>query len=273
MKSYLVAQIETLPSSIQKRNLTREYLQARILELLQQTGAMIPLAFHGGTALRFLYGIPRYSEDLDFALERAPDQYDFHVYLHAIQREFEAEGYEVSIKLSDRKAVHSAFVRFPSLLYELGLSPHQTETLAVKLEVDTNPPPGAELATTVIRRHVTLQLQHHDRASLLAGKLHALLQREYVKGRDLYDLLWYLSDPTWPSPNLTLLNNALRQTGWDGEPLTPENWHNVVCQSIAGLQWEQVMADVQPFLEQESQITLLTRETLMRILENMQSPR
>ena len=81
MKSYLVAQIETLPSSIQKRNLTREYLQARILELLQQVGAMIPLAFHGGTALRFLYGIPRYSEDLDFALERAPDQYDFHVYL------------------------------------------------------------------------------------------------------------------------------------------------------------------------------------------------
>jgi len=79
MKSYLVAQIETLPSPIQKRNLTREYLQARTLEFLQQAGAMIPLAFHGGTALRFLYGIPRYSEDLDLALERAPDQYDFHM--------------------------------------------------------------------------------------------------------------------------------------------------------------------------------------------------
>ena len=268
MKSYLVAQIETIPSPIQKRNLTREYLQARILELLQQAGAMIPLAFHGGTALRFLYGIPRYSEDLDFALERAPDQYDFQAYLRTIQRAFETEGYEVSVKLNDRRVVHSAFVRFSGLLYELGLSPHQTETLAVKLEVDTNPPAGAGLATTVVRRHVTLQLQHHDRASLLAGKLHALLQREYVKGRDLYDLLWYLSDPTWPSPNLTLLNNALRQTGWDGEPLSPENWRDIVHQSIAGLQWERVMADVRPFLEQESQITLLTRENLMRILEN-----
>jgi predicted nucleotidyltransferase component of viral defense system len=52
-------------------------------------------------------------------------------------------------------------------------------------------------------------LQHHDRASLLAGKLHALFQRRYVKGRDLYDLMWYLSDPNWPEPNLTLLQNAL----------------------------------------------------------------
>ena len=268
MKSYLVAQIETIPSPTQKRNLTREYLQARILELLQQAGAMIPLAFHGGTALSFLYGIPRYSEDLDFALERAPDQYDFQAYLRTIQRAFETEGYEVSVKLNDRRVVNSAFVRFSGLLYELGLSPHQTETLAVKLEVDTNPPAGAGLATTVVRRHVTLQLQHHDRASLLAGKLHALLQREYVKGRDLYDLLWYLSDPTWPSPNLTLLNNALRQTDWDGEPLSPENWRDIVYQSIAGLQWEQVMADVRPFLEQESQITLLTRENLVRVLEN-----
>jgi predicted nucleotidyltransferase component of viral defense system len=268
MKSYLVTQIEALPSSIQKRNLTREYLQARILELLQQAGAMIPLAFHGGTALRFLYGIPRYSEDLDFALERAPDQYDFHTYLRAIQREFEAEGYTVSVKLSDRKVVHSAFVRFPGLLYELGLSPHQTEILAVKLEVDTNPPAGADLVTTVVRRHVTLQVQHHDRASLLAGKLHALLQREYVKGRDLYDLLWYLSDPSWPSPNLTLLNNALRQTGWDGDSLSPENWRDIVHQSIAGLQWERVVADVRPFLEQESQIPLLTHENLIRVLED-----
>jgi len=73
---------------------------------------------------------------------------------------------------------------------------------------------NAVLATTVIRRHVVLQLQHHDRASLLAGKLHAILQRPYLKGRDLYDLAWYLSDREWPAPNLEYLNNALLQTGW-----------------------------------------------------------
>ena len=268
MKPYLIAQVRAAPSPISGRNVGREYLQARVLELLQRSGAMIPLAFHGGTALRFLHAIPRYSEDLDFALERSPDQYTFRAYLRAIQRQFEAEGYSVTVRLNDRRVVHSAFVRFTGLLYELGLSPHRDETLAVRLEVDTNPPAGAGLATTVVRRHVTLHLQHHDRASLLAGKLHALLQREYVKGRDLYDLLWYLSDPSWPSPNLTLLNNALRQTGWEGETLTPESWRDIVREKVASLPWERVIADVHPFLEQESVEALLTRENLLRLLED-----
>jgi hypothetical protein len=200
----------------QASNVAREYLQARILESLQRSGAMIPLAFHGGTALRFLHGLPRYSEDLDFALEHDAARYNLRAYLVALRTALSAEGYRIELKVNDRKVVHSAFVRFPGLLYELGLSPHRDEVLAVKIEVDTNPPAGAGLATTVVRRHVILQLQHHDRASMLAGKLHAILQRPYAKGRDLYDLLWYLSDPTWPAPNLVLLYNALRQTGWTG---------------------------------------------------------
>ena len=185
---------------------------------------MIPLAFHGGTALRFLFATARYSEDLDFALEQARSQYDFRAFLRAIRSTFTAEGYTLDLKVSDRKTVHSAFVRFRGLPYELGLSPHQDEVLAVNLEVDTDPPAGAGLVTTVIRRHVPLQLHHHDRASLLAGKLRAVLQRPYLKGRDLYDLLWYLSDPDWPAPNLVLLNNALQQTGWDAESLTEDSW-------------------------------------------------
>ena len=77
MKDYLADQLRTLSSSFHARNLAREYLQAQILGCLQQIGAMVPLAFHGGTALRFLYATPRYSEDLDFTLEQAHDQYDF----------------------------------------------------------------------------------------------------------------------------------------------------------------------------------------------------
>ena len=195
MKDYLATLVRAAPTPAHGRNVAREYLQARFLGALQRAGAMIPLAFHGGTALRFLYATARYSEDLDFALESARSQYDLRAYLRVIQTELQAEGYTVTIRVSDRKVVHSAWVRFPGLLYELDLSPHRDETLAVKLEVDTNPPAGAGLATTVVRRHVILQLQHHDRASLLAGKLHAILQRPYLKGRDLYDLLWYLSDP------------------------------------------------------------------------------
>ena len=267
MKEHLAELVRAAPSPAHGRNVAREYLQARILGSLQRAGAMIPLAFHGGTALRFLYASPRYSEDLDFALERARSQYDLRAYLRAIQSEFTHEGYAVELKVSDRKVVHSAFVRFPGLLHELGLSPHRSEVLAVKVEVDTNAPAGAELATTVVRRHVTLQLQHHDRASLLAGKLQAILQRPYLKGRDIYDLLWYLGDPDWPAPNLTLLDNALQQTGGTGPSPTAHNWREMVRHRVQTLAWDRVVTDVSPFLESSTELALLTLENVMRVLE------
>ena len=73
MKDYLLELVRNAVDPVQGRNLAREYLQARILGALQRSGGMLSLAFHGGTALRFLYGHGRFSEDLDFALERAPE--------------------------------------------------------------------------------------------------------------------------------------------------------------------------------------------------------
>jgi hypothetical protein len=250
------------------RNLVREFLQARILSALQRSGAMVPLAFQGGTALRFLYDIPRHSEDLDFALERAGAGYDFRGYLEAIGSDLQREGYRVDLgRTSERKVVHSAFVRFPGLLHEMGLSGHRDEALSVKLEVDTRPPRGAVLETTVVRRHVLLRIQHHDRASLLAGKLHAILQRPWPKGRDFYDLVWYLSDRDWPAPNLVLLNNALAQTVWGGTPLTAATWVDAVRARLRSVRWEALAADVSPLLESPADRALLTRGTVTRLLD------
>ena len=266
MKGYLadlVKQTNTAPGG---RNLVREYMQARILESLQRSGAMIPLAFHGGTALRFLFSHGCYSEDLDFALEGNPETYDFKSYLKAIRADLSQEGYQMDIKVNDQKTVNSAFIRFPGLLYEMGLSPMQSEVLAVKIEVDTHPPRGAGLTTTVVRRFVILRLHHHDKASLFSGKLHAVLQRPYPKGRDMYDLLWYLSDPTGPEPNLVLLNNALVQTHWGGGELTSENWKRQVWHRLKGLNWSGIAADVQPFVEPNFDLKLLTLENFERLL-------
>lgn len=268
MKDYLAELIRTYPTPIHARNAIREYLQARILGGLQRAGAMIPLAFHGGTALRFLYATARYSEDLDFTLERNKNLYDFRSYLKTIKNELGAEGYTLELKANDRRTIHSAFIRFSGLLFELGLSSHRNEVLAVKIEIDTNPPAGAGLATSVVRRHLTLQLQHHDPASLLAGKLHAILQRPYIKGRDLYDLLWYLSDATWPPPNLMLLNNALQQTGWAGKPLKEDNWRAVLRKRLQVISWERVGDDVRPFLEQGADPNLVMRENIMSLLKD-----
>jgi predicted nucleotidyltransferase component of viral defense system len=266
MKAHLIDLAQQRADPIARQNTAREYLQARILTALQRAGAMIPLAFHGGTALRVLYGIPRYSEDLDFTLEQAANLYDFRQYLRSIKSALQAEGYQVGVKMNDRKVVHSAFIRFEGLLFELGLSPHPNQIFAIKLEVDSNPPAGAALETTVIRRHATLQLQHHNPASLLAGKLHAVLQRPYTKGRDIFDLFWYLSAPQWSTPNFTLLNNALQQTGWQGETLDVQNWRQLLRLRLESLNWQSVSKDVTPFLEAGFNSDVFTQENLLRLL-------
>jgi len=266
MKEHLAALVHDSRNPSAARNQVREYLQARILGSLQRSGAMIPLAFHAGTALRFLFSLPRSSEHLDFALERPSELYDLHAYLSDIQRLFEAEDYRLQIRSSDQKTVHAAFVRFPGLLGELSLSGQPEEALAIRLEVDTQPPEGSVLTTSVVRRHLTLRLQHHDRASLLAGKLHAILQRRFRKGRDIYDLLWYLSDPAWPEPNLVLLNNALVQTAWSGATITADNWRGLLKERLQGANFETLRQDVLPFLEDPGEIDLLTWEDLSRVL-------
>jgi len=272
MKEHLRDLIPGTTEPMQGLNVAREYLQARILGALQRAGAMIPLAFHGGTALRFLYGSERHSEDLDFALERDPGRYDFRAYLGEIKRDLLAEGYQIELKVNDRKTVHSAFVRFDGLLFDLGLSPHRKQGLSIKIEVDTKPPAGAVLETSLVRRHVVMRLQHHDRASLLAGKIHAILHRPYAKGRDIHDLMWYLSDRTWPPPNLILLGNALQQTGWTGETPTERNWRKLLAARLHELDWDQVHADVAPFLASGTSLELLNRNGLLRLIDGRRAP-
>lgn len=227
---------------------------------------MSALAFHGGTALRFLYGLSRYSEDLDFALESSKVAFSIDDAVERIQSDLAAEAYETRTRIKDTLTVHSAFVRFPGLPHELGLPSQRAQVLSIKIEVDTRPPPGAGLATTLVRRHATLNLQHHDKPSLLAGKLHAILQRPHLKGRDVFDLVWYLADPTWPAPNLELLNHALEQTRWEGPLATPENWRQLVAERLEPADWTKVAADVQPFLERLAETDLLSKPLVLDLL-------
>ncbi len=267
MIPYLKAQIAKAFTTETQKAIVREYLQMRILHSLQRSGAMIPLAFHRGTALRILYQLPRYSEDLYFALERFPGQYNFRKYLSSIQRDMMAETYDVEVKVNDRNVAHSAFICFHDLLFQLGISSHQSEVLTIKLEIDANPPSNAKLDTTVIQHHVAVHLQHHNQASLLAGKLHAILQCEYIKGCDWYDLYWYLSQPQWASPNMDMLNNALAQSGWKKGAVTVNNWREVVLARLDRLEWKQVVDDVQRFLIMQEELAEFQKETIAHLVK------
>jgi hypothetical protein len=266
MKDHALHLIEGQKNPINARNLLREYLQARILNAIQRSGGMIPLAFHGGTALRFLYGLPRHSEDLDFSLERPDVGYDPERLAWTIHQELAPEGYGISMKTNDRKTVHSIGVIFQGILFESSLSPYPDETLRISVEIDTRPPQGAVLETTLVRRHAILRIQHHDRSTLLAGKCNAFLNRPYTKGRDVYDLLWHLSDLSCPEPNLDWLNNALVQFEWKGPAVTNRNWRSVLQDKIKTLDFKNVVSDVLPFLENEEDAGLLTKENLMKVM-------
>lgn len=266
MKDHLRQLTEGGPNDLARSCLAREYLQARVLESLQDAGAFTRWAFVGGTALRFLYSIPRFSEDLDFSLVREGQEPAFKSALEEVRRALALEGYKIEITVNDRKTVASAWLRFPGLLHEIGLSAHPSQVMSIKLELDTRPPPGAGVVTSIVRRHVTLNLCHYDKASLLAGKLHAVLSRKWTKGRDLYDLVWYLADRHWPAPNLDLLNAALSQTAWDGPLMTAANWRAELARRLETLDWERARADVRPFLERERDIELVTLETLSKML-------
>lgn len=247
-------------------NTMREYLQARVLETLQERGAWRFVAFMGGTALRFLYGIPRFSEDLDFALENRDAGYDFASLMSAVRAQFVREGYESVTRISTRATVNKAFVGFPGLEHSLGLSPHAEKVFSVKIEVDTNPPAGAGIEATTVRRFTTLRLAHHDRPSLLAGKTAALLLRDWIKGRDVYDLVWYLSDPTWPEPNEELLLNACRQANRLDLAAGDLPWRDAFVSRLRAAPWDHVLSDAQRFLERPEDAWMLERDTVLSVL-------
>ena len=122
------------------------------------------------------------------------------------------------------------------------------------------------MKTTLINRHFLIALLHYDISSLFAGKLHALLSRSYTKGRDVYDLLWYLSRFDSPDPNISLLQNALEQTGWSGPQLTPGNWRDVIADKMDQLDFARIVEEVVPFLERPEDRALLTRDMVLSAL-------
>lgn len=267
MRDYIRQIISSVSDSLRARKLVREYCQARILLFLQENGAFRSWIFHGGTALRFLYNIPRYSEDLDFAQGEDAGSLDFERIIGSVAKAFRDEGYEIVTGLGGRFPVQAAFFKFRGLLFELGLSPRQSEILSVKVEVDGRPPVGGTTETTVIRRYELIHLFHYDKASLLSGKLCAVLQRPYTKGRDLYDLIWYLSDPAWPNPNVAFLYNSLKQTGWYGPAPTKKNWPDLVAERLERIDWKRAAQDVAPFLDRLGDIDVVTKENALKLLK------
>jgi predicted nucleotidyltransferase component of viral defense system len=264
MKEEALALVRGMSDPGQALNRLREYLQAFVLRSFHECEAFRPLAFVGGTALRFLHGLPRFSEDLDFSLVAA-DGYAGKEWMGKVKRDLTLAGFSPEVTWNDRKVVHTGWVRVAGILHDAGLSAMPAEKLAIKVEIDTRPPEGARCERQVVTRYVTFLLQHYDLPSLLAGKLHAAITRKYAKGRDWYDLMWYLSQRPPVVPNLPLLQKALDQSQGAGR-LSASSWREVVRTRLATLNVHAVRDDVSPFLERPQDAALLTVNNLEGLL-------
>jgi hypothetical protein len=200
---------------LEQENALKEIAQEIALMALSRAGFFRVAAFQGGTCLRILYGLERFSEDLDFVLEEPDTNFEWNGYVKNMRDEFNAYGYtlEVTNKPKLDKAVKSAFLKADSqggILVLRDLRTHRPK-LQIKLEIDTNPPEGSSYELKYLDFPLPYSVQTQDLPSLFASKSHALLCRDYTKGRDWYDFIWYVKRQT--PINFSLLKKAIDQAG------------------------------------------------------------
>jgi len=265
MRDYAIQLALARPDPAQRLNILREYVQACVLRSLHEAEAFSSLAFVGGTALRFLYELPRFSEDLDFS-QTGEHPAQAVAWMRKVKGDLEKAGFAPRVTWNDRKTVQSGWVRVAGLLKDIGLSGQAEEALSIKVEIDTNPPPGGCCAQRVLTRHLTFFVRHHTLPCLMAGKIHALLTRKYTKGRDWYDLFWYLSQQPPVLPEQAFLQEALDQTQGKGR-VASAAWPTLVCERLSRADAGGIIEDVRPFLERPADAQYLTPDYLMPLLK------
>lgn len=220
-------------------------------------------AFQGGTCLRIAHGLKRFSDDLDFILLKPQQTFKWSEYLKALQEELLA--FDVQLKVIDRAKVegrvqplflkNGSFGKLLRLSHSRNVS--DSQVIQIKLEIDTQPPAGSQYETHFLEYPYPFSYVTQDLPSLFASKCHALLRREYLKGRDWYDFIWYVSNQT--QINWLHLQCALVQT----EPyksetftLTKEWFIDKMGKKIDSIDWKMARNDVSSFIGQEEQKSL-----------------
>ena len=265
MKDELMKLVGSGHSTLQKKNIIREYLQAYILRSLYNNNFFQYCTFHGGTCLRFVYNIKRFSEDLDFALVKNHQKFNYDKTILKVQKELEDAGYSIKLK-TKKKTVLSTLFRFSGLLFELNLSHRKEEYFSIKIEIDSSPPIGGITQIDIINKHFMIGLTCYDLPTLYAGKINAILTRNFTKGRDYYDLFWYLITYKNMIPNLDFLKNALTQFGWKANYPNQSTWKDKLIEVISEVDWKIIKKDVEILLEDIEELNLFTKENILNLL-------
>lgn len=249
------------PKNVQQtEQALREIMQEIALAGLQRADFFNHAAFYGGTALRIFHGLNRFSEDLDFSLLKKDPDFEFGPYFDAIVDEFASIGIKVSVIQKMKSAisnVDSAFLRsdtswnelvFENTIPQINLS--FKPIIKIKLEIDTHPPLGFRTENLLLTKPFSFYVNCFTLPDLFAGKMHALLFRKWknrVKGRDWYDLEWYLKKGVEVN-GAHFYQRASESNDWEGDAISKEQLIDLLKQKIASVNFENIKEDIVRFI-------------------------
>ena len=262
----------------------REILQEIALFGLWRSRFYENAAFYGGTALRILYGLDRFSEDLDFTLIDQNPDFDFGRHIDALKKEIGSFGFDADVSKKKKKEdgqVQSAFLKVDSLKHLLVIeAPREIagripkgQVIKIKMEVDTLPPPGFETENKYVLNPVPFSVRTVVLPDLFAGKMHAVLCRQWktrVKGRDWYDLIWYCANH--PELHLAHLTQRMIQSGHlnEGDVLDKNKFVALYLNAVEQLDVGQAKAEVEPFISNPEMLTVWSKELFKDIVTRIQ---
>lgn len=264
-------------------NALKEIIQEIVLSGLSRGNFFNEAAFYGGTALRIFYNLDRFSEDLDFALLEPNKDFDISKYFNYIQKELKAYGINLNITTKEKKFdsnITSAFLKGDTLELILKFFPSEEEhkynqilkNLKIKLEVDINPPMGATYEDKYKLLPSPHQIKLYDKESLFAGKIHAILCRGWnnrVKGRDLYDYIFFLASDT--KVNIELLKNKLIESNYiiEKEKFDINELKKIIINKFEKIDYTKAVEDVKPFIKNIDNLNLWNKEFFIEITNKL----
>lgn len=246
----------TLNSANDRRNATYEVMQQIVLAGLYRGGFFEHAAFYGGTCLRMMHGVERYSEDMDFSLLKKDEGFSLERFFPAIIDECRLMGREVEITRKDRRTfgkVESAFLKDTTDVYNISF---QTEkSVKIKIEVDTMPPLQFDTEQKLLLQPFSFMVRCFTLPCLFAGKMHALLFRQWknrVKGRDWYDFEWYVRTAV----PLKFEHLQCRVREFNGMEIDIKQFQAMLIERLSQTDIQQVKADVAPFVQNPHELDI-----------------
>lgn len=264
---------------IKEQTKVREIIQQTALLGLERRGFFEQAAFYGGTALRILYGLDRFSEDLDFTLLKKNPSFNFKLFLDGMIEELASFGFEMEVSVKEKTIttnIESAFLKGNTRKIYLAIREDSkavsNEKIQIKIEVDVDPPNPFRLEQKVVMNPLPFNVLTLHLSDLFAGKMHAILYRSWqgrVKGRDWYDLLWYLRHEIPLS--LEHLEIRMKQTGHLGENefINRENLLKRLSERIETIDWESAKNDMNAFIADTSSLKLWSAPFFLSVIQRI----